>query len=137
MGADDYSTKPFQVTVFNARVRALLRRIRNTHPQTSLSKIRVANLEIDVENYSAKCGNENLSLTRSEFKALVAMIKNRGVILSRKRLIEMVQGEGITVTDRSIDTMIFGLRKNLGACAALVETIRGVGYRIRADDDLL
>jgi two-component system phosphate regulon response regulator PhoB len=58
------------------------------------------------------------------------MMKNRGRVLTRERLIELVQGEGVAVIDRAIDTHIFGLRKKLGECANLVETIRGVGYRV-------
>jgi len=136
MGADDYLTKPFQISVFNARIRALLRRVKNSRSGVLTKKFEVGNLTVDVEHYKAACSGQEISLTPSEFKALVALLRNRGVILSRARLIEMVQGEGITVTERAIDTMIFGLRKNLGSCASVIETVRGVGYRVRGEEDV-
>ncbi len=61
-------------------------------------------------------------------------MKNRGRVLSREKLIELVQGEGVSVVDRAVDTHIFGLRKKLGDCADFVETIRGVGYRVKGDE---
>ena len=60
------------------------------------------------------------------------MAVNQGRVLTRDRLIEIVQGEGVSVTGRTIDTHVFGLRKKLGDCADWVETIRGIGYRIKA-----
>ena len=59
------------------------------------------------------------------------IIDNQGRVLSRERLIDLVQGQGVAVVDRAIDTHVFGLRKKLGDCADVVETIRGVGYRVR------
>jgi two-component system phosphate regulon response regulator PhoB len=75
---------------------------------------------------------KDLQLTHSEFKLLLALLRNHGRVLSRDRLIELVQGEGIAVIDRAIDTHVFGLRRKLGEAADLVETIRGVGYRIKS-----
>jgi DNA-binding response OmpR family regulator len=135
MGADDYLTKPFQISVFNARVRAILRRVKHSKSGILTKKFELDNLTVDVEHYKTTCSGVEVNLTPSEFKALVALLRNRGVILSRSRLIEMIQGEGITVTERAIDTMIFGLRKNLGLCGTVIETVRGIGYRIRGEDE--
>jgi len=130
MGADDYITKPFDLSVFLARVRALLRRAGRTIQSTSENRIQIGRLILDSERHEVRCQNQVIELTPSEFKLLHAMMKNRGRVLTRERLIELVQGEGVTVIDRAIDTHIFGLRKKLGECANLVETIRGVGYRV-------
>lgn len=133
-GADDYITKPFEIPVFLARVRALLRRSQIQQEQPgSGKKFKVGELVLDTESHQVKCGNEELQLTPSEFKLLSALMKNQGRVLSRERLIDLVQGEGVSVVDRAIDTHIFGLRKKMGNCADVVETIRGVGYRVRLE----
>lgn len=130
MGADDYITKPFDLPVFLARVRALLRRAGRAQVVDSEDRIQIGTLILDNERHEVLCNDVRAELTPSEFKLLHAMMKNRGRVLTRERLIELVQGEGVTVIDRAIDTHIFGLRKKLGECANLVETIRGVGYRV-------
>jgi two-component system phosphate regulon response regulator PhoB len=130
MGADDYITKPFDLSVFLARVRALLRRASREEKEGLENRIHVGGLVMDLDRHEVRCHEKLADLTPSEFKLLHAMMKNRGRVLTRERLIELVQGEGVTVIDRAIDTHIFGLRKKLGDCANLVETIRGVGYRV-------
>jgi len=132
-GADDYLTKPFQIAVFIARVRALLRRAAMPPDTHALTHFEVSGLSVDVGKREVRYQDQNLQLTPSEFKALAALVRHRGVILSRGKLIRVIQGEGITVTERAVDTLVFGLRKNLGPAAKLVETVRGVGYRIRMD----
>lgn len=131
MGADDYITKPFEIPVFLARVRALLRRAISQKEAPSY-KLQVGNISLDIESHQVFCGNQELVLTPSEFKLLSALMSNQGRVLSRERLIDLVQGQGVSVIDRAIDTHVFGLRKKMGDCADIVETIRGVGYRVRA-----
>jgi two-component system phosphate regulon response regulator PhoB len=131
MGADDYITKPFDIPVFMARVRALLRRTQA--PTSEDSKLHVGELTVDVAAHEVKCKTERVDLTPSEFKLLAALVSNRGRVLSRERLIDLVQGQGVVVVDRAIDTHVFGLRKKLGDCSEIIETIRGVGYRIRGE----
>ena len=131
MGADDYITKPFDIPVFLARVRSLIRRSQTSQQVTS-QRFQVGNLMLDVDSHRVTCSAQELDLTPSEFKLLAALMSNQGRVLSRERLIDLVQGQGVAVVDRAIDTHIFGLRKKLGDCADVVETIRGVGYRVRA-----
>jgi two-component system phosphate regulon response regulator PhoB len=128
-GADDYLTKPFEIPVFLARVRALLRRLNEPEEETA-NVFTLGELTVDCEAHSVFCGKKEVQLTPSEFKLLVALLRNQGRVLTRERLIELVQGEGVTVIDRSVDTHVFGLRKKLGKSSELIETIRGVGYRI-------
>jgi DNA-binding response OmpR family regulator len=132
-GADDYLTKPFDPNVLTARVKALIRRSQNMQASISNETLQVGALSINLATYEVKCESELLHLTPSEFKILVEMAQNQGRVLPREHLILVVQGEGVNVTGRTIDTHVFGLRKKLGQCADWIETIRGVGYRIRSD----
>ena len=136
-GADDYITKPFEPQVLVARMRALIRRmelkseikeVKNQIP----SILKVGNLVINNETFEVHCGSEKLHLTPSEFKLLTTMVMNSGKVLTRDRLVEEIQGEGISVVGRTIDTHIFGLRKKLGECNDCIETIRGIGYRVKS-----
>jgi two-component system phosphate regulon response regulator PhoB len=133
MGADDYITKPFELPLFLARVRALLRRASLTQGKVAENKVNIGDLTIDTTTYQVTCGKKDIQLTPSEFKLLSSLMKNRGRVLTRERLIDLVQGEGVTVVDRTIDTHVFGLRKKLGKCSDVVETIRGVGYRVKSE----
>lgn len=130
IGADDYITKPFEVFIFLARVRALLRRTQLNQELNEKTQLQLGDLKINFESHRVSLGTQEITLTPSEFKLLAALAKNQGRVLSRERLIELVQGQGVAVVDRAIDTHIFGLRKKLGDCAHLIETVRGVGYRV-------
>lgn len=132
-GADDYIVKPFDAGVLMARVNALIRRTeqKQTPKNFDQKMFQVGRLKVDLNQYMATLDGATLDLTPSEYKILVALMKNTGRVLTRDKLIQEVQGEGVNVVGRTIDTHMFALRKKLNACSEYIETIRGVGYRFR------
>ena len=131
-GADDYLTKPFDPLVFLARVKALLRRS-DLGIEALGTKISVGGLTIDSDAHEVQINSDRLHLTPSEYKLILAIVQNQGRVLTREQLIENIQGEGVNVTGRTVDTHVFGLRKKLGIWGENIETIRGVGYRLKMD----
>lgn len=133
-GADDYMSKPFEISVLKARVKALVRRARVDEKKQPGELLTLGGIEINPATYEVKCDHQLLQLTPSEYKLLHAMVSQPGKVHTRDSLIEQVQGEGVAVVGRTVDTHIFGLRKKMGNCADLIETIRGIGYRVRSSD---
>jgi two-component system phosphate regulon response regulator PhoB len=141
-GADDYLPKPFDSKVLAARVRHLMRRqqqediwlkkIEGSENKSSdfPDQIEFNGLSIHFTKHIVRYGGVDIHLTPSEFKLLAALFKAQGQVMTRDHLIDLIQGEDVSVTGRTIDTHIFSLRKKIGDWAKHVETIRGVGYRI-------
>ncbi|MCS6838913.1 MAG: response regulator transcription factor [Bdellovibrionaceae bacterium] len=133
-GADDYLTKPFDNNVLLARAEALVRRKKwseELQNRGNKSVYQWGGIYLDVDRHEVRVEDQTVHLTPSEYKILLEMLKNVGRVLTRDYLISKVQGEGIAVTGRTIDTHVFALRKKMMNQADLIETIRGVGYRIR------
>lgn len=129
VGADDYITKPFSARILLARVKAVLRRCA-VEPVDGRSVINFGPIEIDRKHHSVKIDGVAVILTLSEFKMLDLFIRRPGVVFSRYQIVDAVHGEDYPVTDRSVDVQIVGLRKKLGDYSSMIETVRGVGYKM-------
>jgi two-component system, OmpR family, alkaline phosphatase synthesis response regulator PhoP len=128
-GADDYVTKPFGPQVLDTHIRAILRKEKRSSHESSV--VRAGEVEIDPLRFRVSLGNRLVNLTVGEFKILHLLAKHPGWVFSRDQIITAVKGDDYAVTERSVDVHIVGLRKKLGQCGRLIETVRGVGYRFR------
>ena len=126
-GADDYITKPFGMMEFISRVKAVLRRSKKQMKDTLLS---CGNLSIDVERHQVLDGERQVELTYKEFEMLRYLMENQGIVLTRDKLLEHIWGYDFDGETRTVDVHIRTLRQKLEGSGALIETIRGVGYRI-------
>ncbi|SIQ61123.1 two component transcriptional regulator, winged helix family [Alkalispirochaeta americana] len=142
VGADDYVTKPFNPKVLMARLRAALRR---TEPPGEHShkeeRILIHGITIDITRHQVTCRPdpdqgepETIPLSATEFSILEFLSRNPGWVFSRSRIIDAIRGEDYPVTERSVDVQILGLRRKLGICGQLIETVRGVEYRLKGAD---
>jgi two-component system alkaline phosphatase synthesis response regulator PhoP len=133
LGADDYIVKPISVRKLIARVKAVLRRheaLKSIHLAVA-DIIRIDRLEINVPNYTATIGANEVVLAKKEFETLVYLLQNRGRVISREVLLNVVWGQNVHVVDRTVDVHISKIREKLGSYGELIETVKGVGYRIR------
>ncbi len=130
MGADDYMTKPFSPRVLLARVKAVLRRSRQDKAEPP-GRIRIHNLLIDRGKHLLFIDDIPLKLTWTEFEILYLLAGRPGWVYSRYQIVNALRGEDYPVTERAIDVQIVGLRKKMGAAGNLIETVRGVGYRMK------
>lgn len=133
LGADDYVTKPFSPKVLFSRIRAVLRR--GNDVQKVPKTIRFGHFIVDTENYKLHKRDKQINLTLSEFGILRRLLTNQGKVLTRNQLLDDVQNDEAFIVDRNIDVHIASLRKKLGPNFKWIETVRGVGYRFRADEE--
>lgn len=127
-GADDYISKPFGMMELVARVRAVLRR---KPPKTEGSECLTAgNIQMYPENRRVVVLGKEIMLTYKEFELLHSLIENSGRVLSRNILLETIWGYDFDGETRTVDVHIRSLRHKLGTSADIIETVRGVGYRI-------
>ena len=119
VGADDYVTKPFSPRVLLARIRAVLRRQEAT-PAADLETIKVRDVAINPGRHELLVKGKPVKLARRP-----------GWVFTRSHFVDAVRGPDYAVTERSVDVQIAGLRKKLGVCGDTIETVRGVGYKMR------
>lgn len=126
-GADDYITKPFGMMEFIARVKAVLRRVSK---QSGKKEYTYKGLTIHVERHQVFDRERQVELTLKEFELLRYLMVNQGIVLSRDQILEKIWGYEYAGETRTVDVHIRTLRQKLGESGFLIETVRGVGYRI-------
>ena len=131
LGADDYVVKPYSPKVLIARIRAGLRRQEESGASAAATIWQQGEIKLDAARHTAFCGDRQLDLFATEFSLLKHFLSNPEIVFSRNQIIAAVHGPDYPVTDRSVDVQILGLRKKLGEAGDMIETIRGVGYRLR------
>jgi two-component system phosphate regulon response regulator PhoB len=132
LGADDYVVKPWSPRVLGARIRRLLRsQIEAKVPETVQGEASAGPFRIVPERHEAWCENRRVDLSATEYALLEIFVRNPGIVFSRSRVISAVRGEDYPVTDRAVDVQVLGLRKKLGLAGDWIETVRGVGYRLK------
>ena len=127
-GADDYIVKPFGMMELLARVRAVLRR---SPKQPEPDRLRSGAILLSRDRHEVLCNEEVITLTHKEFDLLCLLMENEGRVLDRSRLLEEIWGLGGEPENRTLDVHIRSLRAKLGAEGERIETVRGVGYRLR------
>ncbi|MFO1519958.1 MAG: response regulator transcription factor [bacterium] len=132
VGADDYMVKPFSPRELVLRVKAILKRA-GTVPQEESGgePIRLGSLELDPVQHRVRVEKKEVVLTATEFKLLEYMLKSGGRVLTRDLLLDKVWGYDAAVTTRTVDTHVKRLREKLGKGGDCIETVRGVGYRLK------
>ena len=126
-GADDFISKPFSMLELIARIRAVLRR---SAPAQAVRAYQIGPLFVSPEQHIVRVDGENVTLTNKEFELLCLLFDNQGIVLTRQVLMDRVWGFEAERENRTLDVHIRTLRVKLGAAGCLIETVRGVGYKL-------
>jgi len=130
-GADDYVIKPFRTRELVARVKAVLRRYETADDESGVK--RVGDMWLDTATYRAGTGDTVFDLTPTEFKILELLVRHPGRVYSRGQILNNLWPDDKAVEDRAVDVHIARLREKMGAASDRVETVRGIGYRLKED----
>ena len=126
-GADDYITKPFSTQELLARIRAVLRR---RAPEQASDVVTIGALKLDGSTHRVSFNDQSIKLGPTEFKLLNYLMHNAERVHSRSQLLDRVWGDHVFIEQRTVDVHVKRLREALGEAGSMVETVRGVGYRI-------
>lgn len=129
-GADDYIVKPCTPSILLARLRAVLRRRPKDTPAEG-GTLSVHGLEIDEKRHRISRNGNELKLTPSEFRILHFLATRPGWVFTRAQIVQAVKEQDFAISERSVDVQMFSLRKRLGDLQGIIETVRGVGYRLK------
>lgn len=130
-GADDYVAKPFGMMELVARIKALLRRSKShSKDSNKATALAVGNISLYLDKHVVKVDGESITLTLKEYELLVMLMENKGIVLNRDQLLNKIWGYEFDGESRTVDVHIRTLRAKLKTAGNLIETIRGVGYKI-------
>lgn len=127
LGADDYVAKPFSIMELLARIKAVMRR---STPTEKKVEYEIEKLYVCPQKHRVKVNGEKVTLTLKEFELLCLMLENRDIVLSRDQILDKVWGYSFDGENRTVDVHIRTLRHKLGDAGYLIETVRGIGYKI-------
>ncbi len=130
LGADDYIPKPFSPKVLIARIQAVLRRGAE-RPAAENESLCIHGITIHPGHHTVLIQGAKVTLTHTEFKLLWLLARRPGWVYTRYQIVDGVRGEEYSVTERAVDVQVVGLRKKLGEYGKYIETVRGVGYRMK------
>lgn len=128
-GADDYITKPFGVMELISRVKAVIRRSDRSKGSAG-EVLKIGELVLDEQKHEVYARGQEVSLTFKEFELLSYLMKNRGLVLSRDKILNTIWNYEYEGESRTVDVHIGSLRQKLGTCGDFIKTIRGIGYKI-------
>ncbi len=132
-GADDYIAKPFGMLEMVARIKAVLRRCAAPRPGEDEGEIiRIGRLEVNQLEHKVSVNGSEVVLTLKEYELLRKFLQHPGIVFSRDKLLNDIWGYEFSGETRTVDVHIRTLRQKLGDAGELIETIRGVGYRMAA-----
>jgi two-component system, OmpR family, alkaline phosphatase synthesis response regulator PhoP len=131
LGADDYVVKPYSPKVLVARIRAALRRTASEAAPGERAIVAKGGIRLDPERHEVWVKDGKVELSATEFSLLEFLLRSPGRVFSRGQIIDAVKGRDYPVTDRAVDVQILTLRRKLGDCGEEIETVRGVGYRLK------
>ena len=126
-GADDYVTKPFGMMELVSRIKAVLRRSRKTEEK---SQIELSGICMNIKKHEVTVNGKEVALTLKEFELLEKMMLNKGIVLTRDQLLTEIWGYDFDGETRTVDVHVRTLRQKLGEKGDLIQTVRGVGYRV-------
>jgi two-component system, OmpR family, alkaline phosphatase synthesis response regulator PhoP len=133
LGAEDYVVKPYSPKVLTARIRAALRRTVDlpNHPFGAETFLAKGDIRLDSGKHEVRVKDRRIDLSATEFAILEFLLRSPGWVFSRSQIIDAVKGRDYPVTDRAVDVQILSLRRKLGESGDDIETVRGVGYRLK------
>ena len=129
-GADDYVTKPFGVMELLSRIRAVLRRAKTDAGTEDSQIISMGDLVLDTQKHEVRVQGKSVVLTYKEFELLSYLMKNKNIVLTRDKILDVIWNYEYEGESRTVDVHIGSLRQKLGPCGNRIKTVRGVGYKL-------
>ena len=133
-GADDYVPTPFRMMELLSRIRALIRRAEGYNTLPESEEYHIDGLELSPSRHLVRVNGQEIALTFKEFELLCLLVENRGIVLSRDKILDKVWQDTMGRESRTVDVHIRTLRHKLGTIGGRIETVRGVGYKFKAEE---